>query len=38
MLTKGGMSFSIPYSIKKFGKMTAMGNDVLLKEDITEEE
>ncbi|MBO5289047.1 MAG: PASTA domain-containing protein [Spirochaetales bacterium] len=38
MLTKGGMSFSIPYSIKKFGKMTALANDLLLKEEITEEE
>lgn len=38
MLTKGGMSFSIPYSIKKFGKMTAMANDSVLKEEITEEE
>lgn len=38
MLTKGGISFSIPYSIKKFGKMTAMANDSVLKEEITEEE
>jgi hypothetical protein len=38
MLTKGGMSFSIPYSIKKFGKITALANDTVLKEDTTEEE